>query len=284
MKLFTFFARRYVAGDAWIDAVKAIRWMNAHGLYATCDMLGENVMKRSKAVKATNQYIHLLEQIDYRQLHADISVKLTQLGLDIGQDFCHENFIKIVKKAKSLGLFVWIDMESSAYTDRTLDLYADCAGKYGKFVGVCIQSYLRRSEDDVRRLLKLHPCIRLVKGAYKESKMLAFGKKSDTDANFRSLAEILLKGKTRLLMIATHDQKLIRFVLNHLKSGEWEEKRVEFGMLYGIRRDLQRKLSRQGHKVRIYTPFGRKWFPYFLRRLRERKENLFFALGSIFRR
>lgn len=168
MKLATFLARRYVAGDSWKDAIKAIRNMNSHGIYVTCDMLGENVMKKHKAERARKGYIHLLEQIDYYQLYADISVKLTQLGMDIGQNFCRLNVEKVLKKARSLDNFVWIDMESAAYTDRTLDMYKFFAQKYPDQVGICIQAYLRRSEEDVRELLKLRPAIRLVKGAYKE--------------------------------------------------------------------------------------------------------------------
>lgn len=284
MKLLTFLARRYVAGDTWKDARKAILHMNEHGIYATCDMLGENVVKKHKAVKAAKRYVHLLEQIDYYELQADISVKLTQLGLDISQDLCRENFTRIVKKAKSLDNFVWIDMEGSAYTDRTLDLYKFFAQKYADYVGVCIQSYLRRSKDDVQALLKLHPAIRLVKGAYKENEQLAFSKKEETDANFRTLADMVLDAGPRMLMIATHDEKIINYVVKQLRSGHGDQKHVEFGMLYGIRRDLQQKLSKQGFRVRVYTPFGAKWLPYFLRRLRERKENLSFALMSIFHR
>lgn len=284
MKLATFLARRYVAGDGWRDALKAIRSMNAHGIYVTCDMLGENVMKKGKAERARKSYIHLLEQIDYHQVHADISIKLTQLGMDIGQEFCRLNVEKILKKARSLGNFVWIDMESSAYTDRTLELYKFFMHKYPDQVGLCIQAYLRRSEDDVRDLLKLRPSIRIVKGAYKEKDQLAFEKKEDTDANFRHLADMLMESNPRKVMIATHDEKLINYVIQKLRTNGFNKKHLEFAMLYGIRRDLQSKLHKKGFRVRVYTPFGRRWLPYFLRRLRERKENFWFAFTSLFQK
>lgn len=283
MKLVTFLARRYVAGDSWKDAIKAIRRMNSHGIYATCDMLGENVTKKHKAEQARRGYIHLLEQIDYRQLHADISIKLTQLGLDIGQNFCQVNAEKVLKKAKSLGNFVWIDMESAAYTDRTLELYKFFVQRYPDQVGICIQAYLRRSEDDVKELLKLRPAIRLVKGSYKEKDQLAFEFKADTDANYRHLADMLMESNPRKIMIATHDEKIIDYVIQRRKDNNFDAKKLEFGMLYGIRRDLQSKLRQQDFRIRVYTPFGSRWLPYFLRRLRERKENLWFAIKSLFR-
>ena len=284
MRLVTFLARRYVAGDNWKDAAKAISWMNAHGLYATCDMLGENVMKKHKAVRASKRYIHLLEQIDYRQLQADISVKLTQLGLDVSVDFCKENLERILKKARSLGNFVWIDMESSAYTDRTIEMYKFFAHKYGKHVGICIQSYLRRSEDDLRGILSPKLCVRLVKGAYKERKELAFPKKSDTDDNFKHLIDVVLESDAKLLMVATHDEKIMKYAKKRVKQLKVSRKRVEFGLLYGVRRDIQRSLTKHGFRVRVYTPFGRKWLPYFLRRLRERRENFCFSFMSLFHR
>lgn len=284
MRLVTFLARRYVAGDNWKDAAKAIAWMNSHGLYATCDMLGENVMKKHKAVRATKRYIHLLEQIDYRQLQANISVKLTQLGMDISMDFCKENLEKILKKARSLGNFVWIDMESSAYTDRTIEVYKSFVHKYGSYVGICIQSYLRRSEDDIQNLLSSKFCVRLVKGAYKERKELAFEKKSDTDENFKHLISLVLESDAKLLMVATHDEKILNYTKMKVKELKTNRKRVEFGLLYGIRRDIQRRLTKHGFRVRVYTPFGRKWIPYFFRRLRERRENFWFAFKSLFQR
>lgn len=284
MRLVTFLARRYVAGDNWKDAAKAIAKMNAHGLYATCDMLGENVMKKHKAVQASKRYVHLLEQIDYRQLQANISVKLTQLGLDISMDFCKENLEKILKKARSLGNFVWIDMENSAYTDRTIEVYKSFIHKYGPQVGICIQSYLRRSEDDINNLLSPKFCVRLVKGAYKERKELAFAKKSDTDENFKHLIDVVLQSESKLLMVATHDEKILNYTKKRVKELKANRKRLEFGLLYGVKREVQRQLTKHGFRVRVYTPFGRKWIPYFFRRLRERRENFWFGFKSLFQR
>lgn len=284
MRLVTFLARRYVAGDTWKDAAKAIQYMNSRGFFATCDMLGENVMKKRKVVKATKGYIHLLEQIDYRQLKANISVKLTQLGLDISTELCKDNLERILKKARSFGNFVWIDMEGSAYTDRTIEVYKFFAQKYGAQVGVCIQAYLRRSEEDIQNLLPLAPRIRLVKGAYKESKQIAFAKKSDTDDNFRHLIDVMLENDFGLLMVATHDEHIVEYTKKKIKELGTDRKKVEFGFLYGVRRELQGNLMRHDYKVRVYTPFGRKWIPYFLRRLRERRENFWFAFKSLFQK
>ncbi len=287
MRLITFLAGRYVAGDTWHDEFRAIKKLNAAGISAICDYLGENVLKPKKAQHALKIYLHLLEAIHYHKLDANISIKLTQLGLDIDLEFAELNLRMLLEKAKEVGNFVWLDMESSAYTDRTIAIYKKFIHKYGSHLGICIQTYLRRSENDIKELLPLHPSIRLVKGAYKESPQVAFPLKQDVDANYRKLAKVLISAKPRMAAIATHDEKIIKDIV--LASQTFVHRRkpsvcIEFEMLYGIRPDLQKKLVKEGLKVRIYTPFGRQWLPYFYRRLRERKENIFFVIKNLFRR
>lgn len=277
----TLLAHRYVAGDTRRDALKTVRKLNHHGIGATLDLLGENVTEKKKAEAAREKYIEMLNVLQQYDLDCDISVKLTQLGMDIGHEFCNENLEQVLKVAKKLGNFVWIDMEGSAYTDRTIETYEHFVGKYGDHMGVCIQAALRRSEEDIERLLKKHPIIRLVKGAYKESAEICFKDKKEMDQNFRQLARKLFEGQPRMVMIATHDESIVNDVKKWMAE-EFKDKNVVFAMLLGIRRDLQRDLVREGYRVKVYTPYGVSWLPYFVRRLRERKENLWFAIKSLF--
>ena len=284
MRLITLLAGRYVAGDTLRDELRAVRRLNLRGMAATCDFLGENVLKKGRAEKATRSYIRILESLHLHHSDANISVKLSQLGLDIDESFCKKNMEQILARARELNNFVWLDMESSAYTDRAISMYKFFAHNYKKHLGICIQAYLRRSESDIKGLISLHPNIRLVKGAYKESSQLSFPQKKDVDDNYRHLAKLLLTSGPGLIALATHDERIVHDLIGWMKKNKIHANRVEFQMLYGIRKDLQQKLAKAGYKVRIYTPFGRQWFPYFYRRLRERKENLFFALKSLFHR
>lgn len=284
MKLLTLLAHRYVAGDTRADAFRAVRRLHKKGITATLDLLGENVLRKAKAENARDKYVSLLKAVHEENLDANISVKLTQLGLDISTDYCMENFEVVLKVAKELKSFVWIDMESAGYTDRTIEIYEHFVRKYGDFMGICIQAALRRSSEDIERLMHLKGSVRLVKGAYKEKGQQAFADKKEVDENYRGLALRLLEAKMKLVMIATHDESILSDVHEWLGIDDCSQANVEFAMLYGVRRDLQEQLAQEGCRVRVYIPFGVQWLPYFLRRLRERKENLWFAVKSLFHR
>ncbi len=279
MKLLTFLARRYIGGEKIEDNLKIVKKLNNKGILATLDILGEEVTKKEEAEKAVQEYIKLLETIHNNNLQADISLKLSMIGLDIDEKLCKENLKTVLEKAKELDNLVWIDMESSKYTEKTLDLYIE-ALKTFKNVGIAIQSYLYRSEQDVLKLAKLESHVRLVKGAYKEQKEIAFPKKEEVDQNYRKLMIILLKGKG-FIGIATHDLKIIQEAEAFISKERIGKEKYEFQMLYGIRREYWHKLVQNNHPLRIYIPFGPKWLPYMLRRLRERKENFFFLLKHL---
>jgi proline dehydrogenase len=274
-------ARRFVAGEELDDAIAAARASNAAGMKATLDVLGENVTTREDAVHARERYLEMFSRIARERLDANVSLKLTQLGLDFGADFCVEQMLPIVKHAESLGNFVRIDMEGSAYTEKTIEI-ARRLRQQSASVGTVIQSYLRRSEQDVRDLLAVSCRIRLCKGAYLEPPEIAFAEKQDVDANYVKLMQLLL-GSGVYHGIATHDPKMIQATKEFAARQGIAKDKFEFQMLYGIRPDLQRQLIREGYGMRVYIPYGHDWFPYFMRRLAERPANLIFILKNLFR-
>jgi proline dehydrogenase len=274
-------ALRFVAGEELDDAIAAARASNEAGLKATLDFLGENVASREDAMRAREMYFGVFERIAREKLDANVSLKLTQLGLDFGAEFCLEQMLPIVKHAESLGNFVRIDMEGSAYTQRTVEM-ALRLRRESAAVGTVMQSYLRRSEDDVRALVGARCRIRLCKGAYLEPPEIAFLEKKDVDANYVKLMRMLLPSGV-YHGIATHDPAMITATKHFVEEQKIAKDQFEFQMLYGIRPDLQRKLIREGYRMRVYIPYGKDWFPYFMRRLAERPANLMFIARNLFR-
>lgn len=280
MKALTFLARRFVAGDTTVDALKAVTVLGNQSVLSTIDILGENVSGEGEAHVAAQEYIDLLDTLQARGVASHVSLKLTQMGLDLSTDFCLENVRRIVDHADRLGVFVRIDMESTDYTDRTLDIFFKLFETH-KNLGIVIQAYLKRSSADVDRLIAVKAPVRLCKGAYKEPRDLAYQSMNDIRDNFICLAKNLVGGGSHLAL-ATHDERLLQWAENWIASEGLTTQQVEFQMLYGLRRNRLSELGRR-HQARAYVPFGSHWLPYFMRRLRERKENVFFVIKSLFR-
>jgi proline dehydrogenase len=279
------FAMRFVAGDSLEEAVAAARELNAAGLSVSLDFLGESVASRAEAEEAAAMAIRCLETIAAEGLDANVSLKPTQLGLDLDEDFCRANVVRILERGRELGdgageTFVRLDMESSDYTERTVALVEALWAEGFRNVGTVLQSMLRRTPDDLTRLLALGSRVRLVKGAYMEPESAAFPDKADTD---RAFAE----GMKRLLdaghfpAIATHDEAMIDATRRFVWEKGISKDSFEFQMLFGVRRDLQTQLREEGYRVRVYLPFGDSWYPYLMRRLAERPANLVFMAGSV---
>jgi proline dehydrogenase len=277
-------AWRFVAGEDIDTALVAVKALNARGIRATLDQLGENVTTEAEAVAAADGAIDALRRIKAAGVESHLSVKLTQLGLDLGDDFCRVQLRRVLDCARELGNFVRIDMEGSAYTERTLDLFYDLRRDYdADTVGTVLQSYLRRTQADVERAIASGSRIRLVKGAYDEPPEVAFPLKADVDRAYRIEMEMLL-ARGRYPAIATHDEQLIGRAQGFAAAEGLDEGRFEFQMLYGVRRDLQEHLASDGYNVRCYVPYGTQWYPYFMRRLAERPANVVFILGNLLRR
>jgi proline dehydrogenase len=272
---------RFVAGSQLDDALEACRKIRADGIAATLDYLGENVNSLDEAAACRDMYLRILHAMHAAGLQSNVSIKLTQFGLDISESACGENVAALVKAAAAIGGFVRVDMESSRYTDRTLALVARLHREYGA-CGTVIQAYLRRSARDIERLEKDRIRVRLAKGAYLEPPEIAFDAKSRVDRNYLELARSLLT-TGEYPAIATHDEQIIVEVKNFVTSQRIARDRFEFQMLYGIRRDLQRRLVREGYRLRLYIPFGEAWYPYFMRRLAERPANLLFFARHLLR-
>ena len=277
------FASRFVAGESIEGAVEAARELGARGITPSLDLLGESVGVESEAAAARDQYLEMLGRMAAQGVEVNVSVKLTQMGLDIDEDLCHKNMTRILDKARELRGFVRLDMEGSAYTQRTLDFFTErLFGTYGAHCGVVIQSALRRSESDIDDLIALKARVRLCKGAYLESPAVAFPDKADVDKNYVLLMErLLLKGYYP--GIATHDEAIINQARQFARRQGLRAERFEFQMLYGVRRDLQGRLSQAGYNMRVYIPFGTQWYPYLMRRLAERPANIAFILGNLVR-
>ena len=275
------FASRFVAGETIGEAVAAAKDLQARGITVSLDMLGESVAKPAEAEQARDTYIAMLQAMQAAGVEVNVSVKLTQMGLDIDAALCERNIRQILGLAKGIGAFVRLDMEGSAYTRKTLDffeqrLFAD----YGANVGVVIQAALRRSTDDVAKLVRLGARVRLCKGAYLEKPDVAFPDKKDVDAHYVRLLEQLLPSGN-YVGIATHDEQIIAHAKQFAAANNIARDRFEFQMLYGVRRDLQEALAREGYRMRVYIPFGTQWYPYLMRRLAERPANIMFILGNV---
>jgi proline dehydrogenase len=274
-------AQRFIAGETLEDAVKAVRTLNDEGFDATLDCLGESVHDASAAAEACETYLGILDRLAAEGLRSHVSIKLTQLGLAIDEAMTVKHLRALCERARQHYNFIRIDMESSAYTESTLGVFRT-VNEPREVLGMVIQSYLRRSEQDVGELLKCEARIRLVKGAYQEPPDLAFPHKKDVDGNFVKLTQMLLASGV-YHAIATHDERMIGAARDFAEARGLGKDRFEFQMLYGIRRQLQRDLKQQGFRVRVYVPYGKQWYAYFMRRLAERPANLFFLLKNLFR-
>ena len=274
-------ARRFVAGETLDEAIAAARDCNNRGMMASLDYLGENVSTAEDAQRARDAYIEIFDRIATERLHANVSCKLTQLGLDLGVEFCEDMLVCIVERAAEYGNFLRVDMEGSAYTQRTIELVKRVRGR-SPSVGVVVQSSLYRTAADVADLLAYTCRIRLCKGAYKESSEAAYPKKSDVDANYVRLMQMLLPSGV-YHGIATHDPAMIAATIRFAAANNISKDSFEFQMLYGVRTDLQRRLVKDGYHLRIYIPYGRDWFPYFMRRLAELPANVAFFVRNFFR-
>jgi proline dehydrogenase len=279
--LFTFVARRFIAGETKEDAFEAVRKLNKMGMRTSLDILGENVTSSEMACNLADQYIDLIKSIDKEKIIANVSLKLTQMGLDVSDQFCFDNVSRIIETAKSHGNFVRIDMEGSAYTERTLQLVYRWAERYNN-VGTVIQAMLRRSENDIKELIRRGIRVRLCKGAYKEPSTVAFPKKEEVNATYINLIKLLLDSGL-FHSIATHDDAMIAAAKEYASQRGIDKSRFEFQMLYGINRSGQAGLVKEGYGMLIYVPFGAHWLPYYYRRLRERKENVIFVTRHLFK-
>lgn len=275
------FARRFIAGETIEEAIEVSRALQARGLRLTLDFLGESVPTIEGAAAATREYLQLIDVIVAAGIERNLSLKLTQLGIDVDRATCVDNLRRILDPASRHGFFVRIDMENSPYTDITLEVFETLWEQEYRNVGVALQACLRRTEKDVRRMNQIGARVRLVKGAYKEPPSVAYRLKSEVDAAFLRLMALLLDEGT-YPAIATHDEALIDQTRAHAARRGIASDRYEFQLLYGIRRDLQASLLARGYRVRVYVPFGRQWFPYFMRRLGERPANLGFVLRALF--
>ena len=278
-KSFNNVTRRFVAGESLNDATEAVRLLNRKGIVASFDHLGESITSEAETREEVKEYLRLLDAISVNSLDSNVSVKLTQVGLDIGTSLCLENTRAIVEAASSHNNFVRIDMEDSTRTDRTLEVFLQLRREFEN-VGIVIQSYLRRSDKDVDELLRARSRIRLCKGAYDEPSSVAFSSKAETDANYVELMKKLLTSGI-YHGIATHDEKMIDATTRFASERGIEASRFEFQMLFGVRRDLQEKLVSEGYRVRVYVPYGRYWYPYFMRRLAERPANIWFVVKNM---
>jgi proline dehydrogenase len=277
-------SHRFVAGTELEDVLQATQEVNSAGCSVSMDNLGENVTRMEEAQNTAELYHRLLDEIEARKLDANVSVKLTSLGLDVDEKLARGLTHSLVEHATRIDNFVHIDMEGSPYTQRTLDFVRELHGqdRHQGHVGAVIQAYMRRSEKDVEQLLQEKIRIRLCKGAYKEPPELAFQKMTEVNESYIRLMKILLKSGV-YHGIATHDEKMIAATVEFAKAEKIQPAAFEFQMLYGIRRDLQRKLVEDGWRMRVYIPFGSEWYPYFMRRLAERPANALFVLKNLFR-
>ena len=289
-KVFTFVRRnrfakrmasRFVAGETLEEAMAAVRALNARGITASLDLLGESVHREEEARGTAREYVSLLDRIQSEKLDANVSLKLTAMGLDISEELCVANMQLVLDRARDYGSFVRLDMESSHYTERTLHMFEHrLYPSYPKNVGIVLQSYLRRTEADVDKANRLGCRVRICKGAYQEPASVAFPDKRDVDRNYvRCMHSLMTDGNYPGL--ATHDERIIADAKQFAKDRNIANDRFEFQMLYGVRRDLQERLVREGYRMRVYVPFGTQWYPYLMRRLAERPANVAFMTGNI---
>lgn len=273
---------RFIAGSTLADGIRVLKTLSRESILGTLDFLGENVRALEEAARSRDAYLDALAEIEKAQLPATVSIKLTQFGLDFSQEACCANVVPLVERAAAMNSRVEIDMESSDYTDRTLNMVTAMQGRAPGHVRAVIQAYLYRSEADIRMLSERNIPVRLCKGAYNEPPAVAIPAKADVDANYVQLMKLLLEQGT-YPAIASHDERIIREALRHIRERKLARDRFEFQMLYGIRRDLQRELVAQGVRLRLYVPYGDAWYPYFMRRLAERPANVLFLARNLLR-
>lgn len=292
-------ASRFIAGEKLEDAILVIQSLNQKGINATLDHLGERTTSAEIARRATQDILDILDCIQSSGVRSNVSIKLTQIGIAVDEELCAENLERILQRAKEINNFIRLDIEDSPWVDKTLNLYRQMRDVRGfQNLGVAIQSYLYRSEADIRQLGQEGARVRLCKGAYKEPPEIAYPKKRDVDANYDHLAKLLMDSSLALgspeisqdgitppiPALATHDARRIEAAVEYMGKIGLPVKAVEFQMLHGIRRDLQESLAQQGYPVRVYVPYGTEWYPYFVRRLAERPANLWFFISNFFRR
>jgi proline dehydrogenase len=273
--------RRFIAGENIDDAIAAIRELNLLGISATFDHLGESTTSEAEAEADVREYFHVLRRIDETGVNSNISIKPTQLGLDISEELCHHNIRRLIEEAKRYGNFVRIDMEDSTKTDATLRIFYALRAEFDN-VGIVLQAYLYRTKQDLEEVLARGARVRLCKGAYDEPERAAFPAKQDVDANYIKLMQRLLKSGI-YHGIATHDEKMIAATREFAARENISKEAFEFQMLFGVRRDLQIKLAKDGYRMRTYVPYGEYWYPYFMRRLAERPANIWFVLKNLFK-
>jgi proline dehydrogenase len=273
-------ARRFVAGETVEDGVRAARELNAAGMSVTLDYLGESVSSREDATAAADTYLELIDRIAAEGLDANVSLKLTQMGQDIDTTFLRQNVGRVLDAARSHDMFVRFDMESSTHTQSTLDFFRSLWDEGYRNIGVVLQSYMRRSEQDVVDANELKARVRLCKGAYQEPAKVAYQERDEVDANFVKLMRMLIDSGT-YPGIATHDEEMIEATTRHVKDHDVPSSAFEFQMLYGVRRDIQQRLRNAGHRLRVYVPFGEAWYPYLMRRMAERPANMFLIVNAV---
>jgi proline dehydrogenase len=274
------FAMRYIAGEYIEDAKKVVKELNSRKMMATIDVLGENVSTREEASASSDAAIEVLKMIDKDKLNANLSIKLTQFGLNIDRDYCFENVKRIMDMAKVLGIFVRIDMEDSSVTTATLDTYERFRKAGFDNTGIVIQAYLRRSEEDVKRLIDMKASVRLCKGIYIEPESIAFKGKDEIRKNYVKLMGMLMEGGCRI-GIATHDDLLVRAAYDLLSRDHLQPDGYEFQMLYGVRQDIRDRIVADGHKLRVYVPFGKQWYAYSIRRFKENPQVAGYVFKSV---
>ena len=273
---------RFIAGQTLQDGIRVLRNLSRESIAGTLDCLGENVSSLEDAARSKEAYLAALGEIDRAGLAATVSIKLTQFGLDVSETACRANVLELLERAKAMNSRIEIDMESSAYTDRTLQLVTELQQCCPGYVRAVMQAYLYRTESDIRMLSARNIPVRLCKGAYREPPSVAFAKKADVDANYIKLMKLVLAEGT-YPALASHDEAILREALRHIREQGIGPDRFEFQMLYGIRRDLQRELISRGFRLRLYVPYGDAWYPYFMRRLAERPANLLFLAKNLVR-
>jgi len=275
-------AARFIAGDTLDEADRAIRTLNDRGVSVALDYLGENTESEAQARESTGAYLAALDRIQEGGLDANISVKLTAMGLDLRRELALEEATRVASRGKEVGAMVGVDMEANVYVDRTLDIVEALEGSYDN-VGVCLQAYLYRTRDDLDRLNRVGVPVRLVKGAYQEPPEVAYPQKASVDGAFARLLDSLVQANP-YPMVATHDPALVRLTKTLVAKHRRDRDTFEFQMLYGVRRDLQEEVVAEGYRLRVYVPYGTQWFPYFMRRLAERPANLYFFASNLVKR
>lgn len=283
MKLPFVLAKRFVAGETFNETVPKIKSFNESGIKVTLDLLGENVSDKTTADETVEIYLELLNNIHDAGLKSTISIKLTMVGLDINKEYCKKNLFRLLEETQRLNSFVRIDMEGSDYTQSTIDVFKEVFQKYPQNVGIVIQAYLKRTKKDINELAALGADIRLCKGAYSEPSSIALQSMPEIREAYKEYAKVLFE-KTPFPRMATHDDELIEWIKAYTSEKNISKDRFEFQMLYGLREDTMKEFAENGYNARVYVPYGTMWFPYFKRRLMERKENILFVLSTMFKK